>query len=56
MNVLVLKYLRCSSLSLEELCAWSEEECRSFEHGFRVYGKNFHLIHANKVSAQSNLS
>uniref|UniRef100_UPI003AAFB638 mesoderm induction early response protein 2 isoform X2 n=1 Tax=Centroberyx gerrardi TaxID=166262 RepID=UPI003AAFB638 len=32
----------------EELCAWSEEECRNFEHGYRVYGKNFHLIQANK--------
>ncbi|XP_040040545.2 mesoderm induction early response protein 2 isoform X2 [Gasterosteus aculeatus] len=37
----------------EELCAWSEEECRSFEHGFRVYGKNFHLIQANKVRTRS---
>lgn len=34
---------------LDELCAWSEEECRNFEHGFRVHGKNFHLIQANKV-------
>lgn len=33
----------------EELCSWSEEECRNFEHGYRVYGKNFHLIQANKV-------
>lgn len=31
------------------LCAWSEEERRNFEHGFRVHGKNFHLIQANKV-------
>ncbi|XP_061046958.1 mesoderm induction early response protein 2 isoform X3 [Eubalaena glacialis] len=30
------------------LCAWSEEERRNFEHGFRVHGKNFHLIQANK--------
>ena len=35
--------------SAEELCAWSEEECRNFEHGYRVHGKNFHLIQANKV-------
>nr|XP_008508051.1 PREDICTED: mesoderm induction early response protein 2 [Equus przewalskii] len=34
-------------------CAWSEEECRNFEHGFRVHGKNFHLIQANKVSTRS---
>ncbi|XP_069551190.1 mesoderm induction early response protein 2 isoform X1 [Brachyistius frenatus] len=37
----------------EELCSWSEEECRSFEHGYRVYGKNFHLIQANKVRTRS---
>ncbi|XP_074491574.1 mesoderm induction early response protein 2 isoform X2 [Sebastes fasciatus] len=37
----------------EELCAWSEEECRSFEHGYRVYGKNFNLIQANKVRTRS---
>nr|XP_046248272.1 mesoderm induction early response protein 2 isoform X2 [Scatophagus argus] len=36
-----------------ELCAWSEEECRNFEHGYRVYGKNFHLIQANKVRTRS---
>ncbi|XP_059775036.1 mesoderm induction early response protein 2 isoform X1 [Balaenoptera ricei] len=32
------------------LCAWSEEERRNFEHGFRVHGKNFHLIQANKMA------
>ncbi|XP_040846375.1 mesoderm induction early response protein 2 isoform X2 [Ochotona curzoniae] len=37
----------------EGLCAWSEEECRNFEHGFRVHGKNFHLIQANKVRTRS---
>uniref|UniRef100_A0A3Q3KS01 Mesoderm induction early response 1, family member 2 n=1 Tax=Mastacembelus armatus TaxID=205130 RepID=A0A3Q3KS01_9TELE len=37
----------------DELCAWSEEECRNFEHGYRVYGKNFHLIQANKVRTRS---
>ncbi|XP_068127355.1 mesoderm induction early response protein 2 isoform X2 [Hyperolius riggenbachi] len=36
-----------------QLCAWSEDECRSFEQGFRVYGKNFHLIQANKVRTRS---
>uniref|UniRef100_A0A8D2NHY6 Mesoderm induction early response protein 2 n=1 Tax=Zonotrichia albicollis TaxID=44394 RepID=A0A8D2NHY6_ZONAL len=29
------------------------EECRNFEHGFRVHGKNFHLIQANKVRTRS---
>ncbi|XP_029607148.1 mesoderm induction early response protein 2-like isoform X1 [Salmo trutta] len=37
----------------EELCAWSKEECRNFEHGYRVHGKNFHLIQANKVRTRS---
>ncbi|XP_061594147.1 mesoderm induction early response protein 2 [Cololabis saira] len=37
----------------EELCCWSEEECRNFEHGYRVYGKNFHLIQGNKVRTRS---
>ncbi|XP_077440607.1 mesoderm induction early response protein 2 isoform X2 [Vanacampus margaritifer] len=37
----------------EELCGWSEEECRNFEHGYKVYGKNFHLIQANKVRTRS---
>ncbi|XP_068447632.1 mesoderm induction early response protein 2 isoform X2 [Clinocottus analis] len=37
----------------EELCSWSEEECRNFEHGYRVYGKNFNLIQGNKVRTRS---
>ncbi|MGH0168004.1 UNVERIFIED_CONTAM: hypothetical protein FKN15_053759 [Acipenser sinensis] len=37
----------------DELCAWSEDECRNFEHGYRVHGKNFHLIQANKVRTRS---
>ncbi|XP_068599794.1 mesoderm induction early response protein 2 [Brachionichthys hirsutus] len=37
----------------EEMCGWSQEECRNFEHGYRVYGKNFHLIQANKVRTRS---
>ncbi|KAM3876083.1 mesoderm induction early response protein 2 [Diretmus argenteus] len=37
----------------EELCAWSKEECRNFEHGYRVNEKNFHLIQANKVRTRS---
>ncbi|XP_016129232.1 mesoderm induction early response protein 2-like isoform X2 [Sinocyclocheilus grahami] len=37
----------------EELCGWSEEECRNFEYGYRAYGKNFNLIQANKVRTRS---
>lgn len=29
---------------------WSEEECKNFESGIRIYGKEFFLIRANKVS------
>ncbi|XP_068030289.1 mesoderm induction early response protein 2 isoform X3 [Anomalospiza imberbis] len=52
-------FLDCTHLpqlflsATDELCAWSEEECRNFEHGFRVHGKNFHLIQANKVRTRS---
>ena len=28
---------------------WSEEECRNFENGLRLYGKNFYLVQQLKV-------
>lgn len=37
----------------DEFCGWSQEECRNFENGYRAYGKNFHLIQANKVRTRS---
>lgn len=33
-----------------EMNVWSKEECRQFEHGLTLYGKDFHTIHHNKVS------
>ncbi|XP_031459868.1 mesoderm induction early response protein 1 isoform X4 [Phasianus colchicus] len=33
----------------EELSVWTEEECRNFEQGLKVYGKDFHVIQANKT-------
>ncbi|XP_029938627.1 mesoderm induction early response protein 2 [Salarias fasciatus] len=48
-----LRRLRFNVKVFSELCSWSEEECRNFEHGYRVYGKNFHLIQANKVRTRS---
>ncbi|XP_028986939.1 mesoderm induction early response protein 1b isoform X2 [Betta splendens] len=33
----------------EELSVWTEEECRNFEQGLKAYGKDFHLIQANKA-------
>ncbi|XP_005105981.1 mesoderm induction early response protein 1 [Aplysia californica] len=32
---------------------WSEDECRNFEDGLRLYGKSFHEIHHNKVRTRS---
>ncbi|XP_023650565.2 mesoderm induction early response protein 1-like isoform X2 [Paramormyrops kingsleyae] len=32
----------------EELSVWTEEECRNFEQGLRAYGKDFHVVQANK--------
>ncbi|KAM4557651.1 mesoderm induction early response protein 1b isoform 1-T1 [Fundulus diaphanus] len=37
----------------EEISVWTEEECRNFETGLRAYGKDFHLIQANKVRTRS---
>ncbi|XP_077471253.1 mesoderm induction early response protein 1b isoform X2 [Stigmatopora argus] len=37
----------------EELSVWTEEECRNFEQGLKSYGKDFHLIQANKVRTRS---
>jgi len=28
---------------------WSEDECRNFENGLRIYGKDFFQIQQNKV-------
>lgn len=33
----------------EVMSAWSEEECRNFETGLRMYGKDFHQIQQTKV-------
>jgi hypothetical protein len=30
----------------DTMSLWSEEECRAFETGLRVYGKDFHSIQA----------
>lgn len=40
----------------EELSVWTEEECRNFEQGLKAYGKDFHLIQANKVRGVSRRS
>lgn len=32
---------------------WSEDECRNFENGLRVYGKDFHTVQQLKVKTRS---
>jgi len=36
----------------DTMSLWSEEECRAFETGLRVYGKDFHNIQASKVGTR----
>lgn len=36
-----------------EMTPWSEEECRAFEAGLRLHGKDFVAIRANKVTTRS---
>lgn len=38
----------CDTVSL-----WSEEECRNFESGLRVFGKDFHHIQSQRVRTRS---
>ncbi|XP_075596060.1 mesoderm induction early response protein 3 isoform X4 [Balearica regulorum gibbericeps] len=42
------RYCSNGKASQEEMTAWTEEECRSFEHALLIYGKDFHLIQKNK--------
>ncbi|NXC18384.1 MIER1 protein, partial [Corythaeola cristata] len=46
-------FLLLHFLAIEELSVWTEEECRNFEQGLKVYGKDFHVIQANKVRTRS---
>ncbi|XP_062920249.1 mesoderm induction early response protein 1-like isoform X3 [Mobula hypostoma] len=48
-----LRRLRFNVKAARELSIWSEEECRNFEQGLKAYGKDFHLIQANKVRTRS---
>ncbi|XP_078354825.1 mesoderm induction early response protein 1-like isoform X2 [Oculina patagonica] len=36
-----------------EMALWSEDECRDFESGLRVYGKDFRQIQKNKVMSRT---
>ena len=37
----------------EPMSLWSQEECLGFEHGLRLYGKDFRLIRDNKVPTRT---
>ncbi|XP_037925402.1 mesoderm induction early response protein 1 [Hermetia illucens] len=39
--------------SSEQMTSWSEDECRNFESGIRIYGKDFHTIQHTKVRTRS---
>ena len=40
----------------DTMSLWSEEECRAFELGLRLYGKDFHMIQQQKVIIFNNFS
>lgn len=42
-----------SASSANTMSEWSEEECRLFESGLRVYGKDFHSIQQLKVRTRA---
>ncbi|XP_059093233.1 mesoderm induction early response protein 1-like [Tigriopus californicus] len=49
-----LRRRRMNPLSpAETMSLWSEEECRAFELGLRLYGKDFHMIQQQKVRTRS---
>ncbi|XP_032069648.1 mesoderm induction early response protein 3 isoform X6 [Thamnophis elegans] len=37
----------------QDMTAWTEEECRNFEHALLIYGKDFHLIQKDKVRTRT---
>ncbi|XP_036063092.1 mesoderm induction early response protein 3 isoform X1 [Onychomys torridus] len=47
------RYCCNGKASQEGMTAWTEEECRSFEHALMLYGKDFHLIQKNKVRSRT---
>ncbi|XP_075788532.1 mesoderm induction early response protein 3 isoform X1 [Pelodiscus sinensis] len=47
------RYCSNGKASQEEMTAWTEEECRNFEHALLIYGKDFHLIQKNKVRSRT---
>ncbi|CAG4949327.1 unnamed protein product [Colias eurytheme] len=48
-----LRRRRISSQTPAHANVWSEEECRNFENGIKIHGKDFHLIRQQKVRTRS---
>lgn len=48
-----LRRRRISAQTPAHASVWSEEECRNFENGIKVHGKDFHLIRQQKVRTRS---
>ncbi|CAK7321649.1 mesoderm induction early response protein 3 isoform X4 [Vulpes vulpes] len=47
------RYCCNGKASQEGMTAWTEDECRSFEHALMLFGKDFHLIQKNKVRTRT---
>ncbi|XP_016055266.1 PREDICTED: mesoderm induction early response protein 3 isoform X2 [Miniopterus natalensis] len=47
------RYCCNGKASQEGMAAWTEEECRSFEHALMLFGKDFYLIQKNKVKTRT---
>ncbi|XP_069483413.1 mesoderm induction early response protein 3 isoform X2 [Ambystoma mexicanum] len=45
----VRRYCCSGKSERDAMISWTEEECRNFEHGLLLFGKDFHLIQKNKV-------
>ncbi|XP_065207166.1 mesoderm induction early response protein 1-like [Planococcus citri] len=48
-----LQKIKGAPVNTDTSSYWSEEECKSFESGIRIYGKEFFLIHTNKVKSRT---
>ena len=54
--IALVKLVSSSVPPADTMSLWSEEECRAFETGLRVYGKDFHSIQSQKVGTRWRLN
>ncbi|XP_058816118.1 mesoderm induction early response protein 1 [Topomyia yanbarensis] len=47
------KRIHAVPVAEQQMSIWSEEECRNFENGLRIHGKDFHMIQQSKVRTRS---